>query len=149
MIKFLPLTLLSLFVLSAFFLEPGSSYGGGGRRRNYEYSFRPSYENDDFQYGVEGDTSDESSNNGGSENPFVGSGNPVIETGNPFVGSSLGGATDPYDYYRSNKQYLKKKQKRKHLFGTGRSHVFDFGPDTKKLYEKFRINRRKGNEFDE
>ena len=131
MIKFLPLTLLSLFVLSAFFLEPGSSYGG--RRRNYEYLFKPSYENDDFQYGVEGDTSDESSNYGGS--------------GNSIIGSSLGGTTDPYDYYRSNKQYLKKKQKRKHLFGTGRSHVFDFGPDTKKLHEKFRINRRK--EFDE
>lgn len=134
MIKFLPLTFLSLFVLSAFFLEPGSSYGGGGRRRNRGYLFKPSYENDDFQYGVEGDTSDESSNYGGSGNPIIG---------------SLGGTTDPYDYYRSNKKYLEKKQKRKHLFGMGRSHVFDFGPDTKKLHEKFGINRRKENELDE
>lgn len=131
MTKFLPLTLLSLFFLSAFFLELGSSYGG--RRRNYEYLFQPRNENDDFQYGVEGDTSDES-NYGGSGNPIIG---------------SLGGTTDPYDYYRSNKQYLKKKQKRKHLFGMGRSHVFDFGPDTKKLHKKFRINRPKENEFDE
>lgn len=125
--------MLILLIVLNISIRPGYTYGGGGRRstRGYGYSFIPRYEDDDFQYGIEGDI---------DESKII---KPVVKQ------VSVEGAINPFDYYRSNKNYLERKQGRKHTYGTKRSHVFDFGPDTKKLLDKLLPRRGNRGERDE
>lgn len=103
-----------LLVLLSLSIQPGSSYGGGGRRRGISRR-EPWYVDDDFQYGVEGDN-----------------GNSNYETSYVQPNVAVGGI-DPWDYYASNKKYTDKKIKKIRTYGNERSHVYDYGPDTKKL----------------